>query len=230
MILNHGEKGPPIFGERHSVLPNRVRKLLGFVQSTLRWRLMDRKPLGKWIHDSGRVILLGDACHPMLVRYIVGLPFGITVDSTCSKPHRAQGTAMAIEDAAVLGNLLSRISHISQLRLLLKAYEDLRLPRTAAVQESSRLNQHIFHLPDGQEQRRRDEDMRKAMVMELSDDSRSLRHELAGNQNQWADKTKNDTLFGYDADAEVDKWWADHARELEMVARMSCKACNDCCG
>ena len=126
---------------------------------------------------------------------------------------------MAIEDGAVLGNLLSRISHLSQFRPLLKAYEDLRLPRTAMLQESSRLNQHIFHLPDGPEQRKRDENMRKAMALELSDDSGASRCELDGNQNQFADRKKSDDLFGYDADAEVDKWWAVHGRELEMFVR-----------
>ncbi len=45
-----------------------VRKILSFIDSTLKWRLMDRKPLKTWIHASHRVILLGDACHPMLVR------------------------------------------------------------------------------------------------------------------------------------------------------------------
>jgi salicylate hydroxylase len=45
----------------------RVQKMLKFVDSTLKWRLMDRQPLEKWIHESGRVALLGDACHPMLV-------------------------------------------------------------------------------------------------------------------------------------------------------------------
>jgi len=182
----------------------RARKLLGFVQSTLKWRLMDRKPLDKWIHDSGRVILLGDACHPML-------------------PYRAQGAAMAIEDGAVLGNLLSRISHISQLRPLLQAYQDLRLPRTAAVQESSRLNQHIFHLPDGPEQRKRDESMRRAMALELSGNAEALRSESSGNQNQWADKTKSEILFGYDADAEVEEWWAAHGRELESLVPIRSK-------
>jgi len=178
----------------------RVGKLLGLVQSTLKWRLMDRKPLKKWIHKSGRVILLGDACHPML-------------------PYRAQGAAMAIEDAAVLGNLLSRISHISQLEPLLKAYQDLRLPRTAIVQESSRLNQRIFHLPDGPEQRERDENMRKAMALELAGKTAELQRESVGNQNQWADKSKSDSLFGYDADAEVDKWWASHGKELRVPVR-----------
>lgn len=218
MTLNHGETKPPILGVRYSMLPSSVRRLLGFVKSTLKWRLMDRKPLDKWIHDSGRIILLGDACHPMLVRHMADLFWGMTVD-IWQQPYRAQGAAMAIEDGAVLGNLLSRISHISQLRPLLKAYQDLRLPRTAEVQESSRLNQRIFHLPDGPEQRQRDENMRKAMVMELSGDSGALRRESVGNQNQWADKKKSDILFGYDADREVDKWWAAHGKELEAPLR-----------
>lgn len=130
---------------------------------------------------------------------------------------------MAIEDGAVLGNLLSRISRISQLGPLLQAYQDLRLPRTAAVQESSRLNQRIFHLPDGPEQRERDENMRKAMALELSGNVEVLRHESAGNQNQWADKAKSDILFGYDADAEVESWWATHRRELELLVPVRSK-------
>ena len=44
-----------------------VQKLLSFVKSTLKWRLMDRKPLNTWVHPKGRLVLLGDACHPMLV-------------------------------------------------------------------------------------------------------------------------------------------------------------------
>ena len=126
---------------------------------------------------------------------------------------------MAVEDAAVLGNLLSRISHISQLGALLKAYQGLRLPRTAMIQESSRLNQHIFHLPDGPEQRERDENMRKAMALELAEKTTELQRESAGNHNQWADKTKSNVLFGYDADAEVDKWWASHGKELGARVR-----------
>jgi len=179
---------------------------------------MDRKPLDKWIHDSGRVALLGDACHPMLVGCIANLLLGTIVDIR-PKPYRAQGAAMTIEDGAVLGNLLSRISHISQLRPLLKAYQDLRLPRTAELQGSSRLNQRIFHLPDGPEQRERDASMRKAMALELSSDTEALRRELTGNRNQWADRAKNDVLFGYDADAEVDKWWTAHGKELKVLPR-----------
>ncbi|OBZ73032.1 3-hydroxybenzoate 6-hydroxylase 1 [Grifola frondosa] len=167
----------------------RVQKLLGQVKSTLKWRLMDRQPLDTWIHQSGRVVLLGDSCHPML-------------------PYRAQGAAMAVEDAAVLGNLLSRLSSIAQLTPLLYAYQELRLPRTADTQRQSRLNQKIFHLPDGPEQQTRDSDMRRAMELDLrSLEDRSAIETLEGNYNQWADQKKNEAQFGYDADEAAERWW-----------------------
>jgi len=77
-----------------------------------------------------------------------------------------------------------------------------RLPRATATQESSRLNQKIFHLPDGTAQRARDDAMRAAMAAELEGDPIP-----DGNPNQWADRTKNRAQFDYDADAEVERWW-----------------------
>ncbi|KAH8110407.1 FAD/NAD-P-binding domain-containing protein [Phellopilus nigrolimitatus] len=196
-----------------------VRRLLALVDSTLKWRLMDRKPLETWLHPEGRVVLLGDACHPML-------------------PYRAQGAAMALEDAAVLGSLLSHLGVSSpsttegdgdgnapsrawpaQLAALLRAYERLRHARTAATQASSRLNQHVFHLPDGPAQRARDTEMRAAMRDELA---RHTPHGAgaaadgpthAGNANQWADKSKNVEQFSYDADAAADRWWAEEGAD-----------------
>lgn len=57
--------------------------MLAMVPHTLKWKLMDRKPLDTWVHHAGKVALLGDACHPML-------------------PYRAQGAAMAV---SLLGSL-----------------------------------------------------------------------------------------------------------------------------
>ncbi|KAF8421749.1 hypothetical protein L210DRAFT_3672418 [Boletus edulis BED1] len=110
----------------------RVKKLLALIPSTLNWKLMDRAPLSTWINKNGKLALLGDSCHPML-------------------PYRAQGSAMAVEDAAVLGNLFSRLSSPAQIAPLLRAYESIRYDCATATQASSRLNQHIFHLPDGPE-------------------------------------------------------------------------------
>jgi salicylate hydroxylase len=83
-----------------------------------------------------------------------------------------------------------------------------RLPRAAATQESSRLNQKIFHLLDGPEQRARDDAMRAAMAAEL--EGRPIPD---GNPNQWADRSKNHIQFDYDAYAEVERWWTGGGRE-----------------
>ena len=62
--------------------------------------------------------------------------------------------------------------------------------------------------------------MRKAMALELSGKPQCKSDD---NQNQWADKKKNDILFGYDADAEVDKWWVTHGWRFEVEVLMRSK-------
>ena len=186
---------------------------------------MDRKPLNTWIHPSHCVILLGDSCHPMLVSLVPYQSNFVELTGPFSfperpQPYRAQGAAMAIEDAAVLGNLLSRLAHPDQLPILLQAYQDLRLPRTAETQNQSRLNQKIFHLPDGPEQEQRDADMRRAAELELA---RTHNGKLGGDaaegsSNQWADERKSKIQFGYDADEAADQWWRDGGeRALQQV-------------
>ena len=123
---------------------------------------------------------------------------------------------MAIEDAAVLGRLLSHVSRSSQVAPLLRAYESLRLPRTAMTQASSRQNQHIFHLPDGPYQVARDQAMLAAMEAEKNADEGST----IGNPNQWADKEKNRVQFGYDADETAERWWAENGQGLEYVGKL----------
>ena len=91
-------------------------------EACYRWALMDRPPLPSW--SGGRIVLLGDACHPTL-------------------PFLAQGAAMAIEDAAALAGCLS--ADLSAAAALGR-YEALRKPRTTKVQRVSRVNARIFHL------------------------------------------------------------------------------------
>lgn len=114
---------------------------------------------------------------------------------------------MAVEDAAVIGNLFSHLTSKAQIPAILKAYESLRLPRSSDTQASSRLNQHIFHLDDGPDQEARDKAMREAMSGAPTD----------GNPNQWADKKKCQVQFNYDADGEVDSFWAKYGAEIESL-------------
>lgn len=86
-----------------------------------RWALFDRDPLPRW--TDRRVALLGDACHPML-------------------PFMAQGAAMAIEDAWVLGR---KLKDDGDAVAALKAYETARRGRAAKIQAAARANTGIFH-------------------------------------------------------------------------------------
>lgn len=46
----------------------RIQKLMALAKSTLNGKVMAHAPLDTWVDPSGRVALLGDAAHPMLVR------------------------------------------------------------------------------------------------------------------------------------------------------------------
>ncbi len=74
---------------------------------------------------QGKIGLIGDAAHAMF-------------------PFQAQGAAMAIEDAAVLGPLLT--THADP-ETAFRQYERLRQPRVRRVAHTSALNGAIFHLP-----------------------------------------------------------------------------------
>ncbi|KIL63930.1 hypothetical protein M378DRAFT_179064 [Amanita muscaria Koide BX008] len=175
----------------------RLRKMQAKVTSVLKSRLMVRQPLKTWVHSSGRAALMGDACHPML-------------------PYRGQGAAMAIEDAAVLGNLLSRITEKSQIPAILKAYESLRYDRATAAQLTSHSLRYVFHHPDGTEQQARDAAMRQAMELTLKEarGEEIPREAYGNNPNAWIDKAKKDMILNYDADQAVEDWWKEHGASI----------------
>ncbi len=79
-----------------------------------KWALFDREPLDSW--TTGRVTLLGDAAHPML-------------------PLMAQGSAMALEDAAILTRVVAQSASMDD---ALHRYERARLDRTRWAQLQSR--------------------------------------------------------------------------------------------
>jgi 2-polyprenyl-6-methoxyphenol hydroxylase-like FAD-dependent oxidoreductase len=96
------------------------------------WVLCDRDPTERWI--DGRVVLLGDAAHPMLQYF-------------------AQGACQAMEDAVCLSHMLG--SHTSDHAVALEKYREQRFPRTARVQLLSRaIGEHIYH-PTGEHARLR---------------------------------------------------------------------------
>jgi salicylate hydroxylase len=111
-----------------------VTRLIGAADTVSRWALHDRESTGRL--SSGRVVVIGDAAHPML-------------------PFQAQGANQAIEDAVVLAVCLLEAGR-GDLAAALRRYERIRLPRTRRIQHQSRANRQTFHLVDGDAQRHRD--------------------------------------------------------------------------
>jgi len=102
--------------------PAEVRNLLALPDKWLKWALCSVKATGPWTH--GHVALLGDAAHAML-------------------PFMAQGAAMAIEDAAILGRHMP--ADVKNIPAALRAYERQRKSRASHIQNRSFRNARVFH-------------------------------------------------------------------------------------
>ena len=103
-----------------------VQALIDATVEVTKWSLLERDPLPLW--SRGRLVLLGDACHPM-------------------KPHMAQGACMAIEDAAMLTRCLQETG-LSDHRTAFALYEANRKERASQVQSVSNANTWLYTQED----------------------------------------------------------------------------------
>jgi salicylate hydroxylase len=88
------------------------------------WRVWSLYDFSTKRVSNGRIALVGDAAHPVL-------------------PFLAQGAALAIEDAATLGELLETTPE--DVSMALRAYQRLRLKRVQRVQSTARTNGRAYH-------------------------------------------------------------------------------------
>ncbi|KAI6112191.1 hypothetical protein EV401DRAFT_2058917 [Pisolithus croceorrhizus] len=137
--------------------------------------------LDNWVHHGGRVIMVGQAAHP--------LPVG-----------SVQLTALGIEDAALFAKLFSHLTSEDQIPAFLHAFQDLREGRCARVLNSERCNLSFRMMPNGPEQEERDSAMRERRARGLSVFSSG-----GGKLTEQWDQIKE--LFGYNAEDEADDWW-----------------------
>ncbi|WP_039017912.1 FAD-dependent monooxygenase [Halocynthiibacter namhaensis] len=106
-----------------------ITRIIEEAGDMFRWPLYGRAPLSRW--SDGRVVLLGDAAHPML-------------------PSMAQGAVAAFEDAVVLTRVLSDVgSGTDDVASACQRYFKARITRATRVQEVSAANLRIFHTQSG---------------------------------------------------------------------------------
>ena len=98
----------------------RVWSLMDPIDDLMMWGLFDHKPFPVW--QDGKTVLVGDAAHPIV-------------------PFFAQGAALALEDAVVLANCLTRLPQDQALA----RFEKIRKPRATAVLRAAWGNAHLFH-------------------------------------------------------------------------------------
>jgi salicylate hydroxylase len=115
--------------ELHHALRGACAPLIDLMHASSDWRLwpLCGRPAmqGAHAHAQGRVVLVGDAAHPML-------------------PYLAQGAGMAIEDSAELGAQLARATNTDAPQRL-QAFAQARWQRNARVQARAVRNGQIFH-------------------------------------------------------------------------------------
>ncbi|KAH6666938.1 hypothetical protein B0J14DRAFT_192676 [Halenospora varia] len=134
------------------------------------WKLRVHAPLPTWVHGS--VALVGDACHPTL-------------------PHLAQGAAQAIEDAAVLGEVLTLCpsSSASDINKSLQVYEKVRKERAEALVELAAASGRDLHLGAGAAKEERDRKFAEAQ---------KLGKKGGAVPDKWADADVQKMIYGHD--------------------------------
>lgn len=114
--------GPDELDEAFAGACDPVRRGLASLWRDRRWPMSDRPPISRWV--TGRLVLTGDAAHPML-------------------QYLAQGACQAIEDAA---QLAASVTEHADWPTALKDYETARTRRTALVQTRARTWGEIWHV------------------------------------------------------------------------------------
>jgi salicylate hydroxylase len=108
---------------RYGDWSQQARALIDAVPEWRRWPLFDRMSVPRWSVD--RVVLMGDAAHPLL-------------------PFLAQGACMAVEDAAAFAKAVAENGR--NINAAIARYEKERMPRAAEMRMASRRQGAIYHM------------------------------------------------------------------------------------
>ncbi|TFK61683.1 FAD/NAD(P)-binding domain-containing protein [Pluteus cervinus] len=171
----------------HEILSNceiRLRKLGRLAEPPTCVNSREYADLEEWVHESGRLVLIGEAAHP--------LPAGAI--------HMG---AMGVEDGAVLAKLFSHLRTDDQIGSFLWAFQDLRQPRCAAVSKKETGDIHFMTFPPGEMQQYRDNAMRAKRDAGIDALASTNEHEESP---EWEEIKE---MFAYDAEDEADNWWVE---------------------
>ena len=152
-----------------------IKRMLDLVPDgeVCEWKLRVHPPLPTWSYGS--TALVGDACHPTL-------------------PHLAQGAAQAIEDAAVLGTVLSQLPDTmpGSIDKAFKIYEEIRKDRAETLVALAASSGRAMHLGNGKEKEERDRQFA------------ALRSGKGSVPDKWADADVQRIIHGFNCTREAE--------------------------
>ncbi|EPQ56177.1 FAD/NAD P-binding domain-containing protein [Gloeophyllum trabeum ATCC 11539] len=160
----------------------RLHKLMQMAETVVPVKFVSHEPFESLVHESGKVLVVGDAAHPI-------------------PPHRDLNTSSAVEDAMTFGSMFSRLTDRDQIGSLVTAFEDIRQPRSVKVVKSEHHRLDFLSLPFGPEQKARDDGLRAALELAQLDWDSADEDYL---RETWEDYI---AMFNYDAREVVDDWW-----------------------
>ncbi|KAH9847835.1 FAD/NAD-P-binding domain-containing protein [Lenzites betulinus] len=194
----HGTYGDPPsvpVCEIAQTLDPQLRSIVENARMAVRIPLRAHEDLEDWVHDDGRLVLIGDAAHPF-------------------PPGTIQATAMAVEDGAVLAKLFSHLSEERQIDSFLLAFQELRQSRAEDVR-ASEFNASFFMSLSGDGAAQRDAAMRAQYLA-----GGNALDGVGGETSAAWEQIR--TIFGYDCEDAADDWWVqwgllrERALEREM--------------
>lgn len=114
------------FGDCDGIVQELIRLL---PQDVSKWKINDREAAEGWVFEQGRVVLVGDAGHPMV-------------------PHQSAGAGQAVEDGFVVGRAIGEFLRRGDGKLeeWMGVYERVRMPRANKVQETSRGAGYLYQM------------------------------------------------------------------------------------
>ncbi|KAJ7629716.1 hypothetical protein DFH06DRAFT_1304022 [Mycena polygramma] len=175
----------------------RLKNLGSVISHPVRMPIFEHPALEDWVDQSGRLVVVGAAAHP--------IPAGST-----------QYYAMGVEDGAVLAKLFSHLNTHSQINDFLYAFQELRQPRCETVLASETGIIQYMSMPNCPDQVLRDQ------AMMARTDANSDLFDVSDGADESPEWEEIKTVFGYDAEDEADNWWVSWGllkeRSLEPAA------------
>ncbi|KAF7354631.1 3-hydroxybenzoate 6-hydroxylase 1 [Mycena sanguinolenta] len=162
---------------------DRVRRLFTMMPTAQRVKYVLRDRVEEWVDHSGRMLLVGEAAHPLL-------------------PHSTHGASMAIEDAEALGVLMSHLGCREQIPQLTEGFQELRRARCDFIHHGELSNAMLTTMLPGEMRDMRDAGMRESLTTGVErwddDDADEALRE------QWE---QIEVGFAYHAREASEDWW-----------------------